>query len=75
MLPPQPSVGVMATAVALMFANSLGWHLLLGFAFSRAGVQRAYARQQRVLNRLAAAVLGAFGLRLWAQTAMDAQQI
>ncbi len=63
-LPQEPGASLLAAATALVFVNALCWHLFLAVAFSHPRVQAAYARQQRLLNRVAGALVGAFGLRL-----------
>lgn len=63
-LPAQPSVSLLFAAIAVVLANALCWHLFLALAFSRHAVQVAYAQQRKWLTRVAAALVGAFGLRL-----------
>lgn len=65
-LPAEHSPGLLAASIALVFANALAWHTFLALAFSRPAVQSAYSRNRQLLNRLAGAVVGAFGLRLLA---------
>lgn len=63
-LPPEPSAALLFAAVALVLVNALIWHLFLAFAFSHGVVRAAYARQQSLLNRVAATMVGVFGVRL-----------
>ena len=63
-LPAEPSSGLLFAVVALVFANALCWHMFLALAFSHHRVQAVYAQQRKWLTRLAAALVGAFGLRL-----------
>jgi threonine efflux protein len=72
-LPTQPAAGLLAAAVAIVFVNALVWHLFLALAFSQAEVQAAYARQRKALNRVASAVIGAFGIRLLVATLSEAK--
>jgi threonine efflux protein len=62
-LPPL-SATVVASAITLVVANALGWHLFLALAFSRGAVQRGYASFSRGFNRGAALLVGALGLRV-----------
>jgi threonine efflux protein len=73
-LPHSASWALIASAVALMWLNSLVWHLLLTAAFSRQRIQHAYAAQGRILSRVASLALGAFGLRMLIQSAQEARQ-
>lgn len=70
-LPQQPSASLLAAATALVFVNALLWHTLLAVAFSHRRIQVAYARKRLLLNRVAAALVGAFGLRLLVATANE----
>ena len=63
-LPASPPPGLYAAAVALVFANSVVWHVSLALALSQPLVQRAWRRHVRALNQASAAVVGAFGLKL-----------
>lgn len=68
-LPARPGLALAAAAVALVFFNSVLWHSSLALALSRPGVQRAWLRHQRRLNRVSAALVGLYGARLVAATA------
>ena len=70
-LPQAPSASLLAAATALVFVNALLWHTFLALAFSHLRVQAAYTRQRRLLNRIAGAMVGAFGLRLLVATANE----
>lgn len=63
-LPPSPSWLHVASAVALVYLNSVVWHTSLAFAFSQKAVQRAWLRNFARLTKVSGAVVGAFGLRL-----------
>ncbi len=63
-LPPSPSWVHVASAVALVYFNSVVWHTSLAVAFSQKAVQRAYLRNFARLTKVSGAVVGAFGLRL-----------
>lgn len=63
-LPPSPSWAHVASAVALVYFNSVVWHTSLAVAFSQKTVQRAYLRNFARLTKVSGAVVGAFGLRL-----------
>ena len=63
-LPEEPGTSSLAAVVVLVFVNALAWHTFLALSFSHPRVQAAYLRQRRLLNRLAGALVGAFGLRL-----------
>lgn len=67
-LPALPSTALLIAVVLLAFANALAWHLALAFAFSTRAVQAGYAWQRTLLNRVAALVIGAFGVRLLVST-------
>lgn len=51
-LPSNPGTPLLAAAVALAFLNALSWHGLLAFAFSRSGVQAAFATQHKQVFHL-----------------------
>jgi len=70
-MPAQPSLMLSASAVLLVFANSVVWHGSLALVLSQPMVQRAYLRNFRRLNQLSSLVVGAFGLRLLASTAQE----
>jgi len=63
-LPPSPSWLHVASAVALVYFNSVVWHTSLAVAFSQKAVQRAWLRNFARLTKVSGAVVGAFGLRL-----------
>jgi threonine/homoserine/homoserine lactone efflux protein len=71
----EPSTTLLIAVVLLAFANALVWHLALAFAFSTRAVQTGYARQRTVLNRFAALVMGAFGVRLLVSTANELRRL
>jgi len=63
-MPPNPSVLLSAAAVALVFGNSVLWHVGLAWALSQRAVQQAWLRHARAFNRGSAVVVGAYGARL-----------
>lgn len=62
--PADPGPVLQVLVVAMIVLNCLCWHTLLALTFSMPRVRAAYARQRRVADRVAAAVVGALGLRL-----------
>ena len=73
-LPAQPSGAVLGTVVALVVFNSLCWHLLLAFVFSRGVVQAGYAAQRDRFARAAGAVVGAVALSLLVTSLREARR-
>lgn len=63
-LPAEPSVVLVAAAIALVYANSWLWHGSLALVLSQPAIQRAYMSNYKALTRLSVALVGAFGLRL-----------
>lgn len=63
-LPAQPSLQIVLSAVLLVYLNALAWHVFLALAFSHARVQALYGRFQIQLNKIAASLVGAFGIKL-----------
>jgi threonine efflux protein len=63
-LPPSPSWLHVASAVAVVYLNSIIWHSSLAVAFSQKAVQQAWLRNFARLTRVSGAVVGAFGLKL-----------
>ena len=63
-MPANPSFTLVAAAVALVYFNSVLWHMFLVFAFSMPTVKRRYERFSRSFNRAAGVLVGAFGLKL-----------
>ena len=63
-LPPNPSLQIVLSAVLLVYLNAVAWHVFLALAFSHTRVQAAYARYQTQFNKIAASLVGAFGLKL-----------
>jgi threonine efflux protein len=70
-LPPSPSIGVLVGAVALVWFNAVVWHVFLALAFSQGRIQAVYRRWRGVFNRVAAGLVGLFGLRLLWATARE----
>ncbi len=63
-LPPSPSWVHVASAVAVVYFNSIIWHTSLAVVFSQKAVQQAWLRNFARLSKVSGAVVGAFGLRL-----------
>lgn len=53
-----------AWGVAAVAVNTVVWYGAVALLLSLPGVQQAFLRRQVVVNRVAAAMLGAFGMRL-----------
>jgi threonine efflux protein len=70
-LPAEPSALLLFAALLLVVANAFVWHTFLALAFSRPRVQRAYGRRRKAIGRSAAALVGAFGVRLLAAAATE----
>ncbi len=73
-LPAHPSVPMLWSAVALVVGNSLGWHLLLGYLFSRHVVQVGYELQRDTFARVGATIMGGLGLGLLAASLREARR-
>ncbi len=71
--PSEPGAALQMAAVAMVVGNSLCWHMLLAFVFSRARVRTGYSRVRATANRVAAVVVGGLGLGLLAATVRDAR--
>ena len=66
-LPAHAGSSLIASAVALVYMNAVLWHLFLVVAFSVPKVKRGYERFSHAFNRVASALVAAFGLKLvWA---------
>jgi threonine efflux protein len=63
-LPPSPSWVHVASAVAVVYLNSIVWHSGLALALSQKAVQQAWMRNFARLTKVSGAVVGAFGLKL-----------
>lgn len=70
-LPPSPSITLVVLAVLLVYANSVVWHASLALLLSHPGVQRAYLRHNRTLNRVSSLLVGAYGTKLLASAASE----
>lgn len=65
--PANSGCSLIVAAVALVYFNSVAWHLFLVVAFSVPRVKRGYQRFSHVFNRVASVLVAAFGLKLvWA---------
>jgi threonine efflux protein len=63
-LPQSPSGLLIASAIAVVYANSVVWHTSVAVLLSQHKVQQAYSRNHARLAKVSSAVIGAFGLRL-----------
>ena len=70
-LPIDAGPPLLMAAVMLVFVNALVWHVMLALMFSHPAIQSRYDRQRKLLNRAAAAIVGAYGLRLLAVTVSE----
>ena len=70
-MPADPPAVLVLLAVLLVYANSVVWHSALALLLSRPGVQRAYLRHNRMLNRVSALLVGAYGARLLGAAASE----
>lgn len=66
-LPASPSRKLVLAALGLVAVNALLWHAFLAVAFSQRPVQLAYAARRTQVNRFAAFLAAAFGVRLYWQ--------
>ena len=62
------------SAVALVVGNSLAWHLLLAYLFSRHVVQVGYALQRDTFARVGATIMGGLGLGLLVASLREARR-
>jgi threonine/homoserine/homoserine lactone efflux protein len=69
LLPPEVPAWVFIALPLGLFAIEAGWYAIVAVAFSAAGPRAAYLRSKLWIDRLAAAVMGALGLRLVAEVA------
>ena len=70
-VPAHASILLLTMAVAIVFINALCWHLFLALAFSHPRVRAGYANKRILLNKVAGAIVGALGLRLLMNTAVE----
>ena len=63
-MPADASFKLVVAAVALVYFNSVLWHLCLAFTFSIPKIKRRYERFSLAFNRAASLVVGVFGLKL-----------
>jgi threonine efflux protein len=71
--PPDPTALLQVSAVVMVVVNAMCWHTLLAYMFSRQRVRAAYSRTRRTADRVAAAVVGALGLRLLVASLSEAR--
>ncbi len=68
-LPPNSPSSLQVWAVAAVAGNTAVWYGFVALLLSVPAVQQAFLRWHVLVNRIAGALLGAFGLRLlWAKT-------
>ena len=70
-LPASPSPLLIASAIAVVYANSVIWHASLAFLFSQRNVQQIHLRNFARLTRASGVMVGAFGLRLLIATIQE----
>lgn len=63
-LPAQPDWSMTLSAVLLVYANAVIWHVFLALAFSHPAIQSRYDRQRQSLSRFSSLMVGLFGTRL-----------
>lgn len=73
-LPAGPSSAFLFAAVGLVVLNSLLWHLLLAYLFSRGRLQTAYEAKRQLVGRASSVVVGAFGVSLLTVTLHEAKR-
>jgi threonine efflux protein len=73
-LPVESSSSLFFSAVGLIVLNSLLWHLLLAYLFSRGRLQAAYEAKRKTVGRASSVVVGAFGLSLLTLTLREAKR-
>jgi threonine/homoserine/homoserine lactone efflux protein len=73
-LPVEPSSLLLFCAVGLVVLNSLLWHLLLAYLFSRGSLQAAYDAKRHIVGRGSSLVVGALGLSLLSVTLREAKR-
>jgi threonine/homoserine/homoserine lactone efflux protein len=64
LLPAQPSTWLFVLLPVGIFAVEAGWYAIVAYAFSAPRPRAAYLRSKTLIDRIAASVLGALGLRL-----------
>lgn len=69
LLPPQVPAWVLVVLPAGLFVIEAGWYAIVALAFSAERPRAAYLRSKLWVDRLAAMVMGALGLRLLAEAA------
>lgn len=72
-LPVDPDMPLLPAVAMLVFANALVWHIFLALALSHRVVQAGYARQHKLLSRVCASIVGAYGLRLLVAAANESR--
>lgn len=72
-LPTGSNSSLLFSAVGLVVLNSLLWHLLLAYLFSRGRLQAAYEAKRQLVGRASSVVVGVFGLSLLTATLREAK--
>lgn len=70
-LPQSPTPLHVASAIGVVYANSVVWHTFVAMLLSQRSVQQAYLRNHERLTKASGAVVGAFGLRLIVSTLQE----
>ena len=70
-LPQAPTMLHIASAIGVVYANSVLWHTFVAVLLSQRKVQAAYLRHYSRLTKASSAVVGAFGLRLIISTIQE----
>lgn len=68
-LPAQPGEPFLLAALILVFVNALVCNVMLSIVFSHPRIQAGYDKRRVLFTRVAAGILGGYGLRLLAVTA------
>jgi threonine/homoserine/homoserine lactone efflux protein len=71
LLPKEPSLSAIAVMSIAVFAIEFGWYSLVAIAFSTGRARQAYARGKKWIDRLAAAAMGALGVKILADVSAD----
>lgn len=69
-MPTGPSLGYKLAVAALVFAVEVGWYAAVATVLSASAPRAAYLRSKLWVDRVAGAVLGAFGIKLASSQAL-----
>lgn len=72
LLPPDPPSWLLVTLPPAIFLIEAGWYAVVAIAFSAGRPRAAYLRSKTWIDRIAAAAIGALGVRLIADAAPQA---